>query len=118
MKRQAIYREVRLSVWHWRERCYIDSAIYIFDEATSNIDVESENAIMEVIEELAKKKLVILISHRLANVKKADQIYVMEHGEVVEAGNHSTLIKNKGYYAQLVNQQMELEDLGGNWNEA
>ena len=95
-----------------------DSAIYIFDEATSNIDVESENAIMEVIEELAKKKLVILISHRLANVKKADQIYVMEHGEVVEAGNHSTLIKNKGCYAQLVNQQMELEDLGGNWNEA
>ena len=65
-----------------------DSPVYIFDEATSNIDVESENDIMEQILLLAKKKSVLLISHRLANITKADMIYAMEQGEVKECGTH------------------------------
>lgn len=86
-----------------------DSDIYIFDEATSNIDVESEDKIMQVVQELAKTKLVILISHRLANVVKADQIYVVEKGSIVESGNHSTLIKKQGAYHALYMAQQELE---------
>ena len=86
-----------------------DSDIYIFDEATSNIDVESEDRIMQVVQELAKTKLVILISHRLANVVKADQIYVVEKGAIVETGNHAALIEKKGAYHGLYMAQQELE---------
>ena len=69
-----------------------DSPVYIFDEATSNIDVESENDIMAQIHQLAKTKTVILISHRLANVTESDNIYVMEHGAVAESGSHKALL--------------------------
>ena len=86
-----------------------DSDIYIFDEATSNIDVESEDKIMQVVQDLAKKKLVILISHRLANVVKADQIYVVEKGLIKETGNHTSLIEKKGAYHALYTAQQELE---------
>lgn len=86
-----------------------DSDIYIFDEATSNIDVESEDKIMQVVQELAKTKLVILISHRLANVVKADQIYVVEKGVIVESGNHTTLLEKKEAYHALYTTQQELE---------
>ena len=86
-----------------------DSDIYIFDEATSNIDVESEDRIMQVVQELAKTKLVILISHRLANVVKADQIYVVEKGAIVESGNHKALVDKKGAYHALYTAQQELE---------
>ncbi len=86
-----------------------DSDIYIFDEATSNIDVESEDKIMQVVQELAKTKLVILISHRLANVVKADQIYVVEKGAIVESGSHAVLMKKKGAYHALYTTQQELE---------
>ena len=86
-----------------------DSDIYIFDEATSNIDVESEDKIMQVVQELAKTKLVILISHRLANVVKTDQIYVVEKGAIVEAGNHKALMEKKGAYHALYTAQQELE---------
>ena len=86
-----------------------DSDIYIFDEATSNIDVESEDKIMQVVQELAKTKLVILISHRLANVVKADQIYVVQDGSIVESGNHTTLLEKKGIYHALFQAQQELE---------
>ena len=86
-----------------------DSDIYIFDEATSNIDVESEDRIMQVVQELAKTKLVILISHRLANVVKADQIYVVEKGAIVESGNHNALVEKKGAYHALYAVQQELE---------
>lgn len=89
-----------------------DSDIYIFDEATSNIDVESEDKIMKVVQELAKTKLVILISHRLANVVNADQIYVVEKGKIVETGNHSNLLANKGAYSKLFYAQQELEKYG------
>lgn len=86
-----------------------DSDIYIFDEATSNVDVESENKIMEVIRELARRKTVILISHRLANVVDADQILVMKDGVIEEAGDHAKLMERKGYYSSLYETQQELE---------
>ena len=86
-----------------------DSAVYIFDEATSNIDADSENDIMEQIFELAKNKTVIVISHRLANTAKADMIYAMEKGEVRECGTHDKLIQKNGLYAKLWNAQQSLE---------
>lgn len=86
-----------------------DSPVYLFDEATSNIDVESENDIMALIHALAKKKTVILISHRLVNAAGADRIYVMEKGRVVESGKHDALLAKKGLYARLWNAQQELE---------
>ncbi len=89
-----------------------DSPVYIFDEATSNIDVESENDIMAEIHALAKYKTVILISHRLANVTGADQIYVMEQGTIVEQGTHTQLLDSKGTYATLWNAQQSLENYG------
>ena len=85
-----------------------DSPVYIFDEATSNIDVESENDIMAQIHALARTRTVILISHRLANVTGADNIYVMQSGSVVESGTHLTLPKS-GVYDRLWNAQQELE---------
>lgn len=87
-----------------------DSPVYIFDEATSNIDVESEEMIMEVIRELAKTKTVILISHRLANVVEADRIYMMKNGEFAEQGVYEELMKLDGYYAQLFESQRVLEE--------
>ena len=87
-----------------------DSPVYIFDEATSNIDVESENDIMSQIHALAKHKTVILISHRLANVVDADNIYVLDHGTVVETGTHNELLTRNGSYARLWNAQQELEN--------
>ena len=86
-----------------------DSPVYIFDEATSNIDVESENDIMAQIYELAKSRTVILISHRLANVAGADNIYVLDKGNIVEHGSHNALLAQNGAYAQLWNAQQSLE---------
>ena len=88
-----------------------DSPVYIFDEATSNIDVESENEIMAQIHALAKTKTVILISHRLANVAGADNIYVLDRGTVVEHGTHQALLAKNGAYAKLWQAQQELENM-------
>ncbi len=90
-----------------------DSPVYIFDEATSNIDVESENDIMREIHALAKDKTVILISHRLLNVVKADHIYVLEKGCVAEQGTHEELLKRKGVYTGLWEAQQSLEQYAG-----
>ena len=89
-----------------------DTQMYIFDEATSNIDVESEELIMQVIHELAEKKTVILISHRLANVVKADQIYLLKNGQIVEQGTHESLMERKGAYHELYSYQSRLEQYG------
>lgn len=89
-----------------------DSPVYIFDEATSNIDVESENDIMAQIHALAKKKTVILISHRLANVTASDCIYVMDGGMVTEQGTHEALLERGGQYAALWLAQQSLENYG------
>ena len=89
-----------------------DSPIYIMDEATSNIDVESENKIMEVLYELSKEKLVLCISHRLANLVNADHIYCLKDGDIVESGTHEGLLQQKGVYCELFTTQKELERYG------
>lgn len=87
-----------------------DSPVYIFDEATSNIDMESENDIMREIHALAKRKTVILISHRLANVTSSDTIYVMDAGKVAENGSHEELLAGGGIYAKMWDTQQSLEN--------
>ena len=87
-----------------------DTPVYIFDEATSNIDVESEEMIMEVIRELAKTHTVLLISHRLANVVTSDCIYMMVQGEIREAGTHQELMQKDGSYQKLFESQQKLEN--------
>ena len=87
-----------------------DKDIYVFDEATSNIDVDSEAVIMKNIKEMSAKKSVIVISHRLANVVPADNIYFMRDGQVIESGSHSQLMARKGEYAKLFNVQKQLEE--------
>lgn len=89
-----------------------DASIYIFDEATSNIDIESEEQIIKVIHELAKTKTVLLISHRLANVVKADQIYFLLDGEIKERGTQEELMKKDGIYRNLYESQRALERYG------
>ena len=89
-----------------------DTPIYIFDEATSNIDMESEAIIMETIEKMAGEKTVILISHRLMNAKKADRIYMMEKGVIKETGHHEALIEEGGLYCQMYRNQQRLENYG------
>ena len=89
-----------------------DTPVYIFDEATSNIDAESEEMIMDVIHQLAQTKTILLISHRLANVVKSDRIYMMKDGSVAENGTHDQLIRQNGEYAKLYRSQMELEQYG------
>lgn len=88
-----------------------DSPVYLFDEATSNIDVESENDIMEQIIALAQKKTVIVISHRLANTVTADRIYVLADGKLAEQGTHEKLLEKQGVYASLWNTQQALEHI-------
>ena len=90
-----------------------DTPVYIFDEATSNIDVESEEMIMEVIRELAKTRTVLLISHRLANVVTSDCIYMMVQGEIREAGTHQELMQKDGSYQKLFESQQKLENYRG-----
>ena len=89
-----------------------DTPVYIFDEATSNIDMESEEMIMKVIRELAKTKTILLISHRLANVVESDQIYMLEKGSVVQSGTHEELMAEGGAYEKLYRFQSELESYG------
>lgn len=87
-----------------------DKSVYIFDEATSNIDIESEAVIMRNIKTLSEKKSVIVISHRLENVVPSDIIYYMENGEVKEVGTHSELMASQGGYAALYKAQKKLEN--------
>ena len=88
-----------------------DTPIYLFDEATSNVDAESENDIMAAIRGLAGKKTVILISHRLANVVDSDCIYVLENGGIAEQGTHAQLLAQQGAYCRLYTAQKQLETL-------
>ena len=89
-----------------------DTPVYIFDEATSNIDMESEEMIMEVIRGLVKTKTILLISHRLANVVESDRIYMLEKGHVVQSGTHKELMESGGAYADLYRYQRDLESYG------
>ena len=88
-----------------------DTPIYLFDEATSNVDAESENDIMQAIHSLAGKKTIILISHRLANVVHSDCIYAMSNGRVIEQGTHAELLAQQGAYSRLYLAQRQLETL-------
>ena len=89
-----------------------DTPIYIFDEATSNIDAESEEQIMGVIRELSQNHCVLLISHRLANVVDSRNIYVLSGGRLTEEGTHNELMGKKGIYAALYSEQNILESYG------
>ena len=97
-----------------------DTPIYIFDEATSNIDMESEEMIMNVSRELSKTKMILFISHRLSNVVDSDCIYMMKDGIVAEEGTHEHLMRKKGAYQHLFDKQKELESYAANmsWNES
>lgn len=86
-----------------------DSDYYIFDEATSNIDVESEKDIMNVLRNISKNKTILLITHRLAQVVDTDKVYVMNSGEVIEEGTHDELMNNNGVYKNMFLVQYELE---------
>ena len=94
-----------------------DSGVYIFDEATSNIDIESEEIIMQVIEAMKKDKIVILISHRLANVVNCKCNYVFSHGKLIGNGSHDQLMQENQEYHQLVKTQQEIENYGGKTSE-
>ena len=89
-----------------------DTPVYIFDEATSNIDVESEDIIMREIRRMAHQKTVLFISHRLANVTCADSIYAFENGEIKESGSHEELLGHDGPYRRLWTLQKQLEEVG------
>lgn len=90
-----------------------DSRFYIFDESTSNIDVESEEIILEQIKKLAKTKGVLMISHRLANVVSSDKIFVLEKGHLKEEGTHEELLTMHGTYSMLWQTQQSLENMRG-----
>ena len=94
-----------------------DSGVYIFDEATSNIDIESEEIIMQVIEAMKKDKIVSLISHRLANVVNCKCNYVFSHGKLIGNGSHDQLMQENQEYHQLVKTQQEIENYGGKTSE-
>lgn len=86
-----------------------DSKIFIFDEATSNIDIESEEIILDNIKNIAKEKLVIIVSHRLSSIKDADKIYVLAKAKLVEEGTHDALIMQNGEYKRIYDAQESLE---------
>ena len=88
-----------------------DGDIYIFDEATSNVDIESEENIINIIKDIAKTKTVILISHRLYNCRFSDKIYFLKDGIIKEEGSHEELIKLNGEYANIYNEQIKLESI-------
>lgn len=91
----------------------LNPQVFIFDEATSSIDVESEEQIMSVIRELSESKIIILISHRLANVVNSKLIYFLQDGKIEEEGSHEQLMKINGEYSKLYKKQKELEDYAG-----
>ena len=88
-----------------------DAQVYIFDEATSNIDVESEEVILQFIQQFKQHKTIVMISHRLANAVNADCIYVLDKGKLIEQGTHSALMAEQGAYAEMFQQQKSLEQI-------
>ena len=98
-----------------------NSSIYIFDEAASNVDIESEEIILRSIEKIAESRTAIYISHRLRSIMRADNIYVFDAGRIVEEGTHEELMSRKGIYRSLFAEQEELEnfrnsDMRGMWD--
>ena len=90
-----------------------EPAVYIFDEATSSVDVESETLILQIIRALANRgKTVIMVTHRMANAADADHVVVFEHGRVAEQGTHVELMRANGTYAKLFHAQQTVENIG------
>jgi ATP-binding cassette subfamily B protein len=87
---------------------YKDPEMLLFDEATSSLDANNEKEIMEKLNVFFKNKTVVIIAHRLSTVMNADQIVVLEHGKIVEIGNHNELVAKKGNYYELVRNQLQL----------
>ncbi len=87
---------------------YKDAKYLFFDEATNSLDANNERTIMERLEQLFKDKTVVVVAHRLSTVKNADNILVLDHGRIVEQGTHAELTARKGYYYELVKNQLEL----------
>lgn len=88
-----------------------NAELYIFDEATSNIDVESEEIILQFIQQFKQQKTIVMISHRLANAVNADCINVLDQGKLIEQGTHETLMAKQGAYAEMFQQQKDLEQI-------
>src|SRR5699024_7584331 len=84
-----------------------DAPIVILDEATANVDPENEDRLQKAIEALTRDKTIIMIAHRLKTVRNADQILVIDQGELVQKGRHEELIKEKGIYADFVTGRQE-----------
>ena len=89
---------------------FANPSIWILDEATSNVDSNSERKLVETLDKEALGKTVILIAHRLATVRSADQILVLHKGALVEIGNHSALMKRQGYYSKLYQYQLSVPE--------
>ncbi len=87
---------------------YKNARYLFFDEATNSLDANNERTIMERLEQLFKDKTVVVVAHRLSTVKNADNILVLDHGRIVEQGTHAELTSKKGYYYELVKNQLEL----------
>lgn len=87
---------------------YKDPRLIFFDEATNSLDANNERVIMENMGEFFKGRTVVIVAHRLCTVKNADQILVMDHGQIVETGNHEELVRKRGHYFNLVKNQLEL----------
>ncbi|MCM1218336.1 MAG: peptidase domain-containing ABC transporter [Lachnospiraceae bacterium] len=87
---------------------YKDAKYLFFDEATNSLDANNERTIMERLEQLFKNKTVVVVAHRLSTVRNADNIIVLDHGRIVEQGTHAELTAKRGYYYELVKNQLEL----------
>ena len=87
---------------------YKNPAFLFFDEATSALDANNEKVIMRRLEEFYRGRTVVVIAHRLSTVKNADQVLVLDHGQLIESGSHDHLTRTKGAYYTLVKNQLEL----------
>ena len=89
-------------------RAYIrDPKILILDEATSNIDTETENIIQKGINELKKDRTTFIVAHRLSTIKNVDKILVLSHGKIIEDGNHDQLMNKNGIYKKMYLKQIK-----------
>ena len=87
---------------------YNQAKYLFFDEATNSLDANNERTIMERLERLFEEKTVVVVAHRLSTVRNADKMIVLDHGRIVEQGTHAELTAKRGYYYELVKNQLEL----------